>query len=186
MPRPKSWISRIPAILKHLEADTTPLYTRRQVDELFQLGADQAAELMQVVGLAAPPRPGVAGMVQRLALLAYVRNCREGQAALQEFTRREKLAKRLKAAEADLILRKVRLRVTRRDEWASFDDLPNVSIKPGRMEVEFTAGDPVDLLDTLFRLVKAAGNDWGSFEKMCEGLDTHDSEQGGSVEGAAK
>lgn len=168
MPRPKSWIPRIASILNHLESDTTPEYTRQMVEDLFKLGADQASQLMEVAGWSERPQPGIGGRTARASLLFYVRNCREGQDAIREIERRERLGRTLDAAKGDLKLRSVALRVTRRDEWASFEDLPNVSIKPGMVEVAFAPGDPVDLLDTLYRLVKAAGNDFEAFRQMCE------------------
>jgi hypothetical protein len=168
MPRPKSWVLRIAEILKDLESDHPAReYNRREVERLFGLGADQAIQIMEVAGYSQRPSKGVGGLVSRTALLFYVRNCREGQDAIREIARREKLAKTLKAADGDLKFRKVPLRVTRRDEWASFEELPNISIRPGLMQVSFTPGDPVDLLDSLFRFVKAAGNEYPAFEKMC-------------------
>jgi hypothetical protein len=171
MPRPKSWISRIAVILKALEADATEQYTRQMVEQLFGLGADQAAQVMEIAGYSQRPRPGVGGLTARPALVSYVRNCSEGQAALQEMSRRQKLAAKLKAAESELSFRKVQLKVTKADEWSRFENLPNVAVRPGMMQATFTPGDPVDLLDTLFRFVKAAGNEWPALVKMCQKIE---------------
>ena len=166
MARPKSWIPRISFIIQHLEADTVERYKRSDVEKLFSIAASQAKDLMNIAG-ASPPRPGLDLTVSRVNLLAYVKHSPEAQDALVEIERRKKLAKRLQASEADLEQRKIRLRVTKEDEWTRFAELPNVAIQPGLMQVAFTAGDPIDLLDTLFRFVKAAGNEWDVFTKMC-------------------
>ena len=167
MPRQKSWIPRITNILRYLETDTSKEYTRRQVETIFGIAADQATELMKVAGLSRQPRPGADSLVSRSNLLFYVKHSPEAQDALQEIERRKKLATRLQHAEADLKLRNVRLRVTKEDEWARFEELPNVSVSPGLLQVAFTPGDPVDVLDTLFRFLKACGNEWEEFTKMC-------------------
>lgn len=157
MPAP-SWIDRIPRILNALEQQAT--FSRQDVQIIFGLGKSAAVDLMRVVGAT----PGPVPTVTRAALLAYVEN---GPAS-QELARRKKLAVRLKAAEDDLKFRKVRLRVTEEEDGCVFADLPNVSIQPGLVQVAFTPGDPVDVLDTLFRFVKAVGNDWEGFERMCK------------------
>lgn len=171
MPRPKSWIPRIAEILQQLEAETAPDYTRSQVEQLFKLGADQATQLMEVAGYSERPQPGIGGRTSRTSLLFYVKNCREGQDAIREIERRQRLSQKLEAAKADLKLRKVELRVTKRDEWTSFTDLTNVEIKPGVMQVVFTPGNPIELISTLFRFAKAVGNDFDEFQRMCSESD---------------
>jgi hypothetical protein len=153
-------------IIGYLQADTVEAYKRGAVEKLFDISASQAKELMTVAGAKA----GQELTVSRANLLFYLRNSREGQDAVTEMERRKKLAKRIHAAEEDLKLRNsVKLRVTREDEWSRYSDLPNVSIRPGLMQVAFTPGDPVDLLDTMYRWIKAVGNDHEQkeFKKMC-------------------
>jgi hypothetical protein len=152
--------------LAYLQADTAERYKRTQVEKLFSVSASAAAELMKVAG-ATTLKPAGDLTVSRSNLLHYLKYSPEAQDALQEVERRKKLAARLQHAEADLKLRNVRLRVTKDDEWSRFADLPNVSVSPGLLQVAFTPGDPVDVLDTLFRFLKACGNEWEEFTKMC-------------------
>ena len=166
MARPKSWISRIAHILSYLEADSAERYRRADVEKLFSVSASQAKDLMEVSG-AREARPGMERTVSRSNLLAYVKHSPEAQDALQEIERRKKLASKLRLAEQDLKFRNVRMRVTKEDEWARFAELPNVAIQPGLLQVAFTPGDPVDVLDTLFRFLKACGNEWDEFARMC-------------------
>ena len=166
MPRPKSWLCRIALIIQHLEADVQDRYKRADVEKLFDVSASQAKDLMNVAG-ASPSRPGLELTVSRGNLLAYVQHSPEAQDALQEVERRSKLAKRLHAAEADLKHRNVRLRVSKEDDWTRFAELPNVSVQPGLVQIAFTPGDPVDVLDTLWRFIRAVGNEWDEFTRMC-------------------
>jgi hypothetical protein len=173
MPRPKSWISRITHILQYLEADTAENYTRVEVEKLFSISASQAADVMQIAGLSRAARPGVESRVSRLNLLHYVKHSPEAQDALQEIERRQRLAKSLRAAEEDLKLRNgVKLRVTKEDDWCRFAELPNVSVQPGLVQIAFTPGDPIDVMDTLWRFVKACGNEWEEFARMCTAAET--------------
>lgn len=164
MARPKSWTPRIAHILGYLEADGTECYKRGEVEKLFDISASQAKELMAVAGAKAGPEL----TVSRSNLLHYLKNSHEGQGALIEIERRKKLAKRLRDAEENLKLRGIRLKASIKDaEWTRFEDLPNVSIQAGLLQVAFTPGDAIDLLDTLFRFIKAVGNDLDAFEGMC-------------------
>lgn len=163
MGRPKSWIPRIPHILQYLEADLAPHYKRGEVEKLFNVSPTQAKELMWVAGAGR----GVDQLiVSRSNLIAYVKHSPEAQEAFRELERRKRLATTLRAADDDAKLRTVPLPCSSADEWSKLRDLPNVSIQPGRLVVTFT--DPYDLFGTLYRLGKAAGNDWELFQKMCE------------------
>ncbi len=85
---------------------------------------------------------------------------------MAEIARRKRLAAKLQQANDEARLRAVVLPCTGADEWTRFQDLPNVSIEPGRLTVSFA--DPLDLFAQLYRLAKAAGGDWDVFLRMCE------------------
>lgn len=169
MGRPKPWLSRVPLIIGILESSAEEFFNRGDVESMFGIARSAAQSLMFVAGMSRTVGPNNQEIlvVSRTNLLHYLRNSPETHNAMVEAARRARLASKLKAAQEDLKLRTVRLRVTQADEWTRFEELPNVSIQPGLMQVAFTPGDPVDLLETLFRWIKAVGNDYDAFAKMC-------------------
>jgi hypothetical protein len=158
MPRTKSWIDRIPLILQHLETDASPVYDRRGVETLFGIARFRATELMKIAG--ATVEHGKEASVTRQNLKYYVEHCPEAKLYMEELERKEKLASRLRQAAHPIH----GLRDS--DEWTRLDDLPNVAITPGQLRIVFTSRD--DLVATLYKLAKAAANEWDQFGQMCE------------------
>jgi hypothetical protein len=165
MSRPKSWLPRLVQITEALEASDVPHYDRGDIERIFDIKPSAAKDLMKIVGVI----PG--GVIQnqyvsRGNLLAYLRNSPDAQDAMAELARRKKLAVALRKAGDEARLRAVHLPVTSADEWTRFQDLPNVSVEPGRLTVVFT--DPLDLFTQLYKFAKAAGGEWDVFVKMCD------------------
>jgi hypothetical protein len=165
MARPKSWIGNMPSIIKVLEESIQAHYSRQGIEILFGIGKSAASELMNTAGIAGYVPPEGGHFVSRANLLAYVKNCPEALAAEQETRRRKKLAEAIQKASGEVQLRSIPLPVTTADEWARFQDLPNVSISGGLLTVAFSS--PEDLMGQLYRLCKAAGNEWTLFAKLC-------------------
>lgn len=165
MARPKPWFPQIAKIINVLEASEDSSFTRADIEEVFQIRRSAAVALMKVAGNAAHAACTAKATVSRENLLSYLRYSPEAQDAMQELTRRANLAHKLKAAGEDAKLKAVVLPVTSADEWCTLQDLPNVSIEPGMLRVAFS--DPKELMADLWRLCKAAGGDWGAFERAC-------------------
>jgi hypothetical protein len=166
MARQKSWILRMPLIVESLEASQVAHFKRSEVEKLFQIKPTAAAQLMSVAGATKPGGPGTEAVVSRDNLLFYLRNSPDAQDAMAELARRKKLAQTLRESAEEAKWRTVRLPCTKADEWATFEDLPNVSVEPGMLTVAFTS--PEDLCAQLFRFAKAIGADWDAFVRMCE------------------
>ena len=162
MPRPKPWVPRIPQIIEHLKKRDSTHLTRVEVEELFDIRHSAASDLMNLAGRSST------GLVSREALITYLQCSPEGQAAQQELERRRKVARVLNESAEDLKYRGVELPVTSLDEWARFRDLPDVRFERDQhgsmLIVRYSS--VLDLLATLWRFVKAVGNEWQEFLKL--------------------
>lgn len=167
MPRPKPWLGRLPLILQALEALSEERLKRRDVEQIFGIGRSAANELMNVVGLAKGAGAGEPAAVTRANLLDYLTHSTEAQDAMAELARRKKLAEKLAVASDEQKLRRVAIPVSSADEWCTLAELPNVTIEDGVLRVAFSS--PRELMADLYRLAKAAGNDWDAFERVCGG-----------------
>jgi len=163
MPLPKSWIGHVSQIINYLEADSADRYRRFEVEKIFGVSSSAAKEIMTVAG-AKPVRPGLDRTISRVKLLAYVKYSPDCQA---EIERQREFASRMREAEEEQKLRSIPLGVTAKDEWTKFADIPNVVLEPGLLQIRFTPGDPVGLLDAIYRFGKAACNQRHEFERMC-------------------
>lgn len=173
MPQRKTWLPRYPLILERLRASPAGIiFQRPDVEQLFAVGTTVAKELMGAAGCVVQPGPGTPAQVTREALLSYLLNSTDGRAAFAEVERRKRLAETLHKANQEAKLRTIRLPLTEADEWAGFQDLPNLTLAHGVLTVVFS--DPLDLMAQLYRFAKAVGAEWGGFllkyeEKIQEG-----------------
>jgi hypothetical protein len=170
MPRPKAWLGRITQIISHLEEIPESSLTRREVEELFQIGRSAAAALMDVVGIRSVRALDGGALVTSESLLHYLRHSPEAANAMQEAARRKKLAVKLAQADQETKYRRIPLPINPADEWCTLAELPNVSIEGGMLRVAFSS--PLELMGDLYRLCKAAGNDWDAFERACSQTST--------------
>jgi hypothetical protein len=165
MARPIAWLDRIPYILKALEGmEPDSFLRRREVQELFGISQSAAITLMKVIGTAIATDSPVP-VVTRKQLLRYLQHSPAAMGALAELDRRRKLAAKLAAATEDTKLHRVKIPITRADDWCNIHDLPGVAIAAGELRVSFTSA--VDCFRQLYRLCKAAGHDWATFERLC-------------------
>lgn len=165
MPRPKPWLGRIANIVKHLEQLPDLSLTRRDVQQLFGIGRSAATDLMDVVGIRPVRAPDGGTLVTTDALLHYLRNSHDAENAMAEAARRQRLAAQLAEASEEQKLRSIRLPVSPADQWCTLADLPNITIENGILRVAFSS--PEELMADLYRLAKAAGNDWDAFLRAC-------------------
>lgn len=164
MAKIKSWNTRVPLIIQHLETDGKPVYTRAEVEVLFGIGRSRATALMKTAG--ATVRNGAETTVSRDNLRYYVERCPEAQRHLAEIDRREKLARKLRQTTEELRQKDVPIAGAKpQDEWIRWVDLPNVDIGPGMMRITF--GDSRELLHALWLVSRALANEPELFEKMC-------------------
>ena len=159
MARAKPWVARIQQIIEHLERSEASHLSRVEMEQMFQIKRSAATELMNVVGTSSP------GFVARRNLLVYLKTSQEGQDAIAELERRRRVAQAIQEGADQMKYRSIVLPVSRFDEWTQFRDLPDVSFEPGVMHVRFST--PLDLLTTLWRFIKAVGNEWQLFQKLC-------------------
>jgi hypothetical protein len=169
MPRPKSWISCVSAIVEHLKSGDAESYGTAQVRELFRVSATQAKEILSVAGATA--RPGFPLTISRDNLLAYVENSPEAAEAIRETARRRKLAESLAVANEEQRLRRIPIHTQAGDEWTLLRELTGcVRIQPpagaslGELAILFI--DAEDLLRKLYRLSKAIGAEEDAFRKI--------------------
>lgn len=162
--RVKSWTVRIPLILQHLETDSSPVYTRAEVEALFQIGRSRAIDLMHIAG--AKIREGAEATVSRDNLQYYIERSPEAHAFLVEEERKKKLAAKLRQTSEELRQRGVPIPGLKpSDEWTKWTDLPNVAVTPGLMQVVFD--DQTNLIHTLWMISKAIANEPDVFREMC-------------------
>src|SRR5579883_2364412 len=168
MARPKSWISRVPAIVDHLKSPGDERLGTLAVQELFGVSASQAKEILGFAGAVA--KPGFALSISRESLLYYVENSPEAAEALREHARRQALAKKLATAEEDQRLRRVPIAAKPGDEYSLLRDLPDVTIESptedcaGEFRIVFR--DREDLLRQLYRFSKAIAYQVDEFNQL--------------------
>lgn len=163
MPAVKSWFPRIPLILQHLESSAQAVYTRAELQTLFQIGRSQAAALMQIAG---GEVHGIEATVSRDNLRYYVTRCPEADAYIKEQARQDALAKQLQLTSEEKRQRGAEISGTApQDEWTRWGQIANVSFEPGVMRIAHSG--QADLLHTLWLMSKALANEPKEFARLC-------------------
>lgn len=161
--RVKSWFSRIPLILQHLEKSTQGEFTRSEVSALFKTGRSQATDLMKTAG--AEVRQGEEATVSRDALRWYVERCPEAAAFLKDLRRKEELAKQLVQTTEEMRLRAVKLPPLKpEDEWTKWADIANLDVAPGMVRIAVASEE--DFCITLQLIAKAMLNQPEEFARL--------------------
>lgn len=164
MPKIKSWSARIPVILQHLGLDGRALYTRAEIERMFELGRSQATDIMHIAG--SDIRNGAQATVSADNLRYYVEHCPEAQAFLDEEDRKAKLAKRLQQTTEELRQRAIPIPgAGPADEWTHWRDLTNVALEQGLMRIAFSSYD--ELLRSLWLISRALANEPEPLRGMC-------------------
>lgn len=174
MPRAKAWSAEILRIISNVERFEDERLSRSDVERIFGVGRTQADELISTAGGKIQPGERMKS-VSRQALLDYLRFSDAGAAARREADRRAQLAKRLQSAQKDAKARSVviyeaeqvdRIEAAQR---AVLADLPGVSIEPGELRIVFSSAH--NLVEQLYRLSQAIGNEYDAFREMAESSD---------------
>ena len=161
--RVRTWATRSPEILRHLETDAHDPYTRKEVEVLFQVSRASATRLMKIAG--AEVRNGAEAIVSRVNLRICVGTCPE----ITEAHAAEKRALRIEQSRNQtLAARRLTAMLAEDpvDEFVRFKDLLAVNIADGRLTIEFANGH--DLNYKLWELSKAIANDTERYLDMCE------------------
>jgi hypothetical protein len=160
VPRKTEWIHRVPAALATLEAIPAPVIDRSALSRALEISDRQALRILQAAGAS---RAGNSLIIDRQALIAWLKGVRGQDHVLYETRRRERLAEQLDQQRQIQRARQIVLPVEPAVRSQTMVGLgANIRLRPGVLEVQFTSAE--DLLGSLFRLAQAASNDFLAFE----------------------
>jgi hypothetical protein len=162
MPDQPSWIERVPEILRILDSPTAPAFLDRPaIESLFGLRRRQAIQLLSRLG---GYKVGKTFLATRETLVRFLRDPARWSAASEEKGRFERVRGALGEARQELDRRRIAIPARPETFRLDFSGLPaGIHFEPGRLIVEFK--HPAELLERLFALAQALGNDYGSFER---------------------
>jgi hypothetical protein len=133
-------------------------------EKAFGVKRRRAIELMHRFG---GYQAGKTFLIERTSLLRRLERLERGEEFGHETSRRTRLADELDRVSRALPARQVRIQASADVYDRRLADLPSVSLRPGKLEVEFHGTE--DLLRNLFELAQAIQNDYRRFEQICEG-----------------
>jgi hypothetical protein len=152
-----SWKSRIPTIRQRVESSSRETWTRRDIEDLFEIRRAAAQQLMRAVG--SLTNVGGVYLVGRPALLRFLLTLEH--ADNPEAARRDKIASAEPAPRPRLL--KVALPEELRSTMAR--DLPaSITIQQGRITVE--GADAEEVILRLGLLAQAMQNDLATIEDL--------------------
>jgi hypothetical protein len=162
MPDQPSWIDRVPEILEVLESPNAPaLLDRPAVEALFRLRRRQAIQLLGRLG---GYKVGKTFLVPREAAIRFLRDPRRWSAAALERGRFERVRVALGEARQELDQRRISIPARQETFRLEFSGLPaGIQFETGKLTVLFD--NPAELLERLFALAQALGNDYDTFER---------------------
>ncbi len=157
MPRPVSWLPRLPEISRAVANSVRSHYDRRHVEHLFELQPRAAQKLIEILPSV---QIGTSRLVERSDLARFLDRVREANdtAALFEALRQEKAA---------VSRRKVRSLVRRDLDPVGLPSLPDtITLTRGRLEVSF--GTVEQLAESLLLLARVLESDGDAFADAYE------------------
>jgi len=162
MPDQPSWIKRVPQILEQLKAPPAhPFLDRAAIEALFGLKRRQAIELLHRFG---GYQVGKTFLVPREAVAAFLGHPERWSAAAAERGRFERVLGALGDARQQLAFRRILIPARKETFRLECSGLPaGIALEPRKLTVEFET--PAELLQKLFALAQALGNDYESFER---------------------
>jgi hypothetical protein len=162
VPDQPSWIERVPEILATLESSgALPFLDRPAVEVLFGLRRRQAIELLHRVG---GYQVGKTFLAPREAVVHFLRDPQRWSASAAERGRFERVRSVLGAARQELDRRRIAIPARAEILRLELSGLPaGIRLEPGKLTVDF--GTPAELLEKLFALAQAVGNDYETFER---------------------
>jgi len=162
MPDQPSWIDRVPEILKTLESGGSPPFLDRPaVEALFGVRRRQAIELLRRFG---GYQVGKTFLAPREAVAGFLRHPQRWAAAAEERGRFERVRDALGEARQELDQRRIAIPTCEAMFRVELGGLPaGIVLEAGKLTVAFAT--PAELLEKLFALSQALGNDYDTFER---------------------
>jgi hypothetical protein len=158
MPARPQWLTHTPEIVAELEALDAPVIDRAVLERTFGVRRRRAAQLMRAFG---GYQTGRTYLVERLRLIAQLREIASSGAFAFEFRRRERLTEALETARQHR--QTAAITIPAPSAAATPEQLPpGVQLSPGVLKIEFDR--PVDLLEKLFQLAQTITANFEWFE----------------------
>jgi hypothetical protein len=167
VPAKPLWYSRIPAVIRILEALPRPFVERATVESLLGVGRRRA---QQILAPCVTERVGSNGLANRDSLIAHLRRLAQSDGRHYEQRRRQKVAAKLAELEKErrerpILLVEAPTQILNQE----FEHLPSgVRLEPGRIIVEFA--HPQQALEKLLALAMAISNDLDRFERRVQSI----------------
>ncbi|NYF54098.1 hypothetical protein [Tunturiibacter gelidoferens] len=174
MAPPRTWLGRAEEIVEVLRKMKSPQIDRPAIEELFQLQRRAAITLMKQAGALAGP--GEEFLVGRRELVVWVEKTFKTEAAVLE--RKKSAGEELSRSVQEVQAVRAALHAQGRPPVsfplvddvlrATFTSLPSsVCVEPGRITIDFPAGQPEAVLPLLYELSMAIANDFGGLREIC-------------------
>ncbi len=167
MPPKPSWHGRLPALRDTLAALDSPVLDRALIEQLFAVSRRAAIRLMAQVQ---PPRPGVANVLDREKLLAWLDRLHATRPVADAVGRQRRLETELARAAREAEARATAVALpSHHPEPDEATGLPaGVTLpEPGLLAIRF--GSAQQLLGCVLALAKQAAGDYGGFRERVEG-----------------
>jgi hypothetical protein len=167
MPAQPSWYTRIPEILRQLDAEGSPPFLDRSaIEQLFGVGRRQAIRLM---GVANGYQIGKTFLVDAQSLRRFLAGIEGTGAGVQARGRKQRVLTALNEVANHAAAQRVRIEIAPAALQGRVADLPRALelIEPGRLLIHYQGAE--DLLSRIVELAASATNDFPAFRKRYEG-----------------
>lgn len=163
MPRPISWLTRLPEIRRAVSNSVRSHYERKELELLFQIQPRTAQLLLETLPSVAIGR---SRLVERQALSDFLDRIHEADEPSAEL-------ELIRSQRSSVSRKKVRSLVRRDSDPASLDSLPpNLEILPGQLIVSFRKiEDLAQAMYTLARVIEADGDELARRYELHEAAD---------------
>jgi hypothetical protein len=157
MPRVLSWLPRLHEIRRSIQGSSRSHYTRKELEDLFQLQPRAAQKLLEILPTTAV---GTSHLIEREALahfLDQIHAADNPSAALEAIRQQKQSVSR----------RKIRSLVRKNTEPVTLASLPpNLRLRPGCLEVTFNTIE--ELAQTMYALAQAMETDGDELARLFE------------------
>lgn len=165
MPHAPEWIHRLTEIQEILRATPDQLLDRAAIAKVFEVSARQANRILKKLGAS---RVGGAALIQSADLQARLSILQTQDQVTFEQHRRDRLDQYLSEARRQIRARRIQIPISQE----RFAPLPEeIHFTPGELRIRFTT--PLQLVEHLMLLAKAASEDWERFESQAAGQGIH-------------